>query len=210
MAQITTGLRAVLGNPLVYSAFQRLVGANRTWSRIARDHVKPRPGERLLDIGCGPGDVLDHLPSVDYTGIDLSADYIAQAQRRHGGKGQFYASDVANLRGLNLPPFDTALAIGLLHHLDDAPARQLFADVAPLLKPDGRMIIVEPCYDPSQSALARKMISRDRGQNARTIEGYLGLVNGSFAAASPVLVHDMLRIPWTLVVITLTGPQVRS
>ncbi len=207
MAQVTTGLRALLSHPLVYSAFQRLVGADGTWRRVAQDHVRPRPGERILDVGCGPGDMLEQLPGVDYTGIDLSADYIAEAQRRHGGRGRFIASDAAALRSLALPAFDTAIAIGLLHHLDDAPARGLFADVAPLLGPEGRMIVVEPCYDPSQSALARRLIARDRGQNARTVQGYLDLVNGAFAQAKPVLVHDMLRIPWTMVVITLTGPR---
>ncbi len=44
MAQITHGLRAILGHPFVYSTFQNLMGAKRGRTLLVRDFIRPQQG----------------------------------------------------------------------------------------------------------------------------------------------------------------------
>src|SRR5690349_4371496 len=93
-------LRNVLAKPWVYSSFARLIGATRGRQLYVQRHVRPRTGDRILDIGCGPADILEALPPVDYHGFDLSAAYIDSARQRFGGRGHFHVEAV-NLELLN-------------------------------------------------------------------------------------------------------------
>jgi SAM-dependent methyltransferase len=90
MAQVATGVRHLLSRPSVYDFFQNLVGVTASRDRWVRDFVKPFPGARILDIGCGTGEIRRHLPeAIDYLGFDLSEAYIASARKRHGSLGRF-------------------------------------------------------------------------------------------------------------------------
>jgi SAM-dependent methyltransferase len=198
MAQITDGLRAVLGHPAIYNTLQFLVGANRLHREIVQTYLRPRPGARILDIGCGPGPVLDYMPEVDYVGIDLSLDYINAARRRHGGRGRFLACSAEDLGRHMDGGFDLVLASGLLHHLDDDQSVGLFATARSLLAPDGRLVTVDSSREPGQSALARFIVDRDRGCNVRDSKGYAALAQASFSRVTTSLRDDVLRIPVTL------------
>ena len=79
MAQVTYGVRAILSYPLIYSAFQSLTGAHQGRKSFISDFVKPMAGMSILDIGCGPAEILDYLPAVDYWGFDISEEYINHA-----------------------------------------------------------------------------------------------------------------------------------
>ena len=120
MAQITTGLRSILAHPWVYKALQTAVGAGK-FRRYFIDHcVRPKAGERILDIGCGPGEIVPYLPAgVEYVGYDISPDYIAFAKQRFPGRGEFYAAPFQESELARHQPFDTAIVIAVLHHLDD-------------------------------------------------------------------------------------------
>src|SRR5687767_9754846 len=43
-----------------------------------------RPGERVLEVGCGAGHVLQHFTGTRRTGIDLSTTMLGRARRRLG------------------------------------------------------------------------------------------------------------------------------
>lgn len=120
MAQVTSGARAILSYPFVYSAFQSLMGAHKFRKNFVANYVKPLPGMKILDLGCGPADILGYLPDVDYWGYDISTAYIAQAKKRFGQRGQFNCKQLELHDLAALPKFDVVLALGLLHHLDDS------------------------------------------------------------------------------------------
>ncbi|HEV3003271.1 MAG TPA: methyltransferase domain-containing protein, partial [Pirellulales bacterium] len=90
-----TRLRELLRFPRVYRAFQRGV-RGRSLREYVERYVKPKPGERVLDIGCGPADVLEFLPRTNYVGIDREAKYIAAARARFGDRAVFKCQSVAD------------------------------------------------------------------------------------------------------------------
>lgn len=196
MAEITSGLRAVLNHPLVYRGMQWLVGAERLRRHIAR-LVEPRAGLKVLDIGCGPADLLAHLPDVDYVGFDSSAHYIQAAQARFGARGRFFQEELRADSNPELGSFDCIVAVGLLHHLDDSAARRLFQIARERLAPGGRLITVDCCWDEGQHPLARWLISRDRGQNVRSRQGYAELATDIFPRTQAECRHNLLHIPYT-------------
>ncbi|MEO5625280.1 MAG: class I SAM-dependent methyltransferase [Dokdonella sp.] len=198
MAQITTGFRAIFSAPRIYDLAQDLVGAERSRAILVHDYLRPQPQQRILDIGCGTARILPHLPvTIDYTGVDLSQPYIDAAQRAYASRGHFYCVDIGLADPSTFGNFDLALAIGLLHHLDDDEARNMLAVAHNALKPGGRLVTIDGCFDERQSALARFTIGKDRGRNVRTTDGYANLARSIFDDVSTHVRFDMIRIPYT-------------
>jgi 2-polyprenyl-3-methyl-5-hydroxy-6-metoxy-1,4-benzoquinol methylase len=139
--------------------------------RFTDDVICPGGGDRVFDIGCGPGALLRCLPgTTSYVGFDRNEAYIQRARRMHGTRGEFICDDVADFARHALAPADIAVAIGILHHLDDNLASSMLRATANALKPGGRLITVDPCFHPEQSAIQRLVVSNDRGMHVRTID----------------------------------------
>lgn len=210
MAQTTTGLRALLSVPVVYETFQRLVGAPRVRATLVDRYVGVRPGLRVLDIGCGPGTLLEHLPDVSYTGTDVSTSYIAAARRRYGGRATFHVGRVEDLDAHELGIFDVVIAKSLLHHIDEHDALHLFDVSSSMLAADGRLVTVDAAYTPDMSPAARFVVGHDRGQSILSPEGYEALARRRFADVRVEVRHDLLRIPYTHVFMSCAQPRRRS
>lgn len=206
MEERTTGLRRTLGSPAVYSWLQNLLGARSVREHLVREHLRPAPGERILDLGCGPGHVVELLFDVDYVGVDRNPSYI-EAARAHGHeRAEFHCAD---LRSFEPPPrsFDAVLALGVLHHLDEQGASRLFDVAAAALAEDGRLITLDPAVVAGQAAIARWLISRDRGRNVRDPEALKRLASERFASVKVDCRHDLARVPYTHTVLSCTKPR---
>ena len=206
MAERTTGLRAALSNPRIYMGFQRLLAARSSNERFLADHLKPRPGERILDIGCGPARILSYLPEVFYFGIDISPRYVAAARREHGDRGEFHCMDIRESQ----PPqreFDAVLIKGLIHHFDDADADLLLRIAAHSMRDLGRMVAIENAYVEGQSRIARWIINRDRGVYVRTPQAYAQLAKRYFAVVEYTIREDLMRIPYTHLILECREPR---
>jgi SAM-dependent methyltransferase len=189
-------IRGLLSIPAGYRLFRELVGGD--YAAYVSEFVKPRPGDKVLDIGCGPGDMLAFLPNVDYLGLDISSDYIDAARTRYGSTGRFLCADVsAAAIGDEVGTFDLVLATGVVHHLDDDQAAALFRLARAALRPGGRLITYDGCYTPEQSRLARWVLSKDRGQFVRERDEYVRLASAHFTKVDAHVRHDLLRIPYT-------------
>ena len=112
-----------------------MVGAPRALERFMLEFVQPQSGDRILDMGCGAGQLAAHLPDgVGYVGLDISAEYIASAKSQHP-EHVFHCATIGtdDLSELNLGSFDhvspplafcTTLTMALRSNY--SPSRSLF------------------------------------------------------------------------------------
>jgi len=190
-------LRNVLTFAHVYRLFARLTGAERGRRLFIDRHIRARAGDCVLDIGCGPAEILDALPAVEYHGFDLSADYIESARNRFGDRGHFHVEAVNAELVEKYANFDIVLAIGVVHHLTDAEAFDLFRVAQAALKPGGRLVTLDGCSLKGQSFVARQLLKWDRGEYVRNEASYVTLAKRVFSHVTPTVTTDLLRIPYT-------------
>ena len=190
-------LRAILSLPAGYRLFQRLVGGHRFRVEYIAEYVRPRASDRVLDCGCGPGDFVTYLPGVDYVGIDMDESYIASARANYGDRGSFRLGPVSAETMSDEAHYDLILANGLLHHLNDAHVSEFLRLAARNLKPSGRLVTIDGCYTEDQSRIARRLLDMDRGSHVRSLDASLQLVKPVFPAVKTHLRTDLLRIPYT-------------
>ncbi len=105
------------------------------------DALRLKPGEEVLDAGCGTGETTEYLAAVTgarFTGIDTAERAIANAQERTRGNALvvFRRGDM-NALDPELGTFDAVVAIESLYFAKDLAAT--FTQMKSLLRPGGRM-----------------------------------------------------------------------
>jgi len=113
--------------------------------RHVRDALAAAPGERLLDIGCGPGFyVSELLDEVGDTGsivaVDPSGDMLALARQRCRGHDNVTVREgTANGLPVDDSDFDAALSVQVMEYVADVPAA--LQQIYRALRPGGRVLI---------------------------------------------------------------------
>ncbi|MEX1027494.1 MAG: class I SAM-dependent methyltransferase [Candidatus Paceibacterota bacterium] len=114
------------------------------WLRRKRfAKVKPFIEGDVLDMGCGPAEILAETDVVvrSYFGIDHSANVVV-ANRQRFPEHQFRVADVDDDCFDIDGKFDRILMIALVEHVYNL--KHLFKQACGLLKPDGKVIITTP------------------------------------------------------------------
>jgi SAM-dependent methyltransferase len=191
----------LLALPLAYKFFQFVVFKKAAQIRFVQKYVEPFPGCRILDVGCGPANIVAYLPASigEYVGFDMSSSYIESARQRWSNrvKCKFACRTVEDWTIDEPAYFDIVIAMGIVHHLDDDQANELFAKASRALKLHGTMITWDNVYVDGQHPVAKWLISKDRGRFVRQPEAYKTLGARHFAETQGDVIHDALRIPYT-------------
>jgi SAM-dependent methyltransferase len=200
-------LHRFLRSPLLYVGLQRILGADRLRRICLDEFLRLREGERVLDIGCGPGYILNYMPRVDYVGFDTEPRYIEYAKEHFPDRGQFFCEHFAQEHVAKLEPFDAIMLFGVIHHLDDVVAENLLGLLAKCLVPNGRIVTLDPCLAPGQSRIARFVAEADRGRFVREEPAYRRLGAEEFVEVEANLVSNVCRIPSTELIMRLGNPR---
>ena len=79
--------------------------------------------------------------------------------------------------------------------LPDEESRHLLRVSARALAPGGRVISVDPCFEPNQGRISRWMSENDRGEHVRTPEAFVALAREAFEEVDGEVIDDATRIP---------------
>ena len=125
------------------------LGAHRIWKSAMIDWLAPRPGQKILDLAGGTGDIavriLRRSARTDLTVVDLTEEMIRAGQRRAknvslGESIQWVAADALKMPFVDRSFDRCTIAFGIRNFADiDAALRE----IRRILKPGGRLMILE-------------------------------------------------------------------
>ncbi len=117
---------------------------NRPWPEMTELLELVKPGDRVLDVGCGNGRALAALggKAVDYVGVDASGKLIDIARHAHAGPlAEFHVTDAAKLP-FDDADFDVVMLFAVMHHVPGRELRsQAMCEAYRVLRPGGILLM---------------------------------------------------------------------
>jgi arsenite methyltransferase len=167
MTQITFDAEAARSLLVTYQTPDLIAQRARVLELLA-----PRPGERVLDVGVGPGLLAHELgrlvgPEGRAVGLDVSPDMLALARERLADLPQVECLE-GDATELKLPDggFDAAVSTQVYEYVADMP--RALAELHRVLRPGGRVLILDTDW--------RSLVwhSSDEARMARVLEVWDG------------------------------------
>ena len=129
-------------------AIQRRRAELGAYNRWIVDEIRPYIGHRVVDVGCGTGNILEFLLDRDrVVGIDIGDEFIELARSRFGDlpNVDLHVADIADVSTLGTlsgERFDSVVCVNVLEHIE----RDLTAlhNMGGLLEPGGRVVLFVP------------------------------------------------------------------
>jgi SAM-dependent methyltransferase len=194
-------MKAILSSPALYQAYQNAGGFFGARIKAISEYLTIRPGMRIIDIGCGPGYILRHLPQgIDYIGFDIDEAYVDHARRSFGDRGKFCCRYFDAAAANEFAGTDIVMMNGVLHHIADEELKGTLANIRDVLKSGGVLFTLDGCYREGQSRLAKWLLDNDRGKFVRDQNGYDLVLRSVFENVDMVIRDDYARVPYTFVI----------
>lgn len=132
--------------------------------------------ERVLDVGCGTGELerllRERYPRVTLVGIDVTPQMLAVAREKfRNARGVTFLLAQAEALPFAMEGFDAVVSCNMLHHVRSADT--LLRECARVLRPGGRLVLVDWCRDAWQCRLAHywlRLVKRSYVKMYRTAE----------------------------------------
>jgi SAM-dependent methyltransferase len=170
---------------------------NDAFTAFLEETLRPRPGKRILDVGCGTGTAEVSLARLRVSqmhlfGVDLAVDRVLDAYvatRGINARVGLAAADACRLP-FAANSFDSTYCVAVLQHIRDLSGA--LNEIARVTRPGGRVLIVEPdnaaryWFSSVQSGMEAFEVSR------RFFGGLLSVRGESPAAAVGPLVPGLL------------------
>ena len=113
-------------------------------------HLNLSTGERVLDIGCGPGFLCESMAEIvgrqgAVVGIDISADLISRCNGRKASQWLSYAVSDATKINQEDASFDVTVCVQVAEYVPDVD--RVLSEAFRVLKPGGRTVFVATDWD---------------------------------------------------------------
>ena len=125
-----------------------------------------RPGDRVLDVGCGPGYFTRIMadaagPGGAATGVDASDEGIAEARRVTRQPNCTFMNGIAEALEAEDGAYDVVVTSLMLHHLPEDLRPRAVAEMFRVLRPGGRVLVAD--FRPPASRLGRHVVGAITG-----------------------------------------------
>ena len=164
-----------------------------------------QPGDRVLDLACGPANQLAQIahlnPDVHFVGLDASPTMLSYARdrlvRAHVNNVELVQGDMTHLVDQDDASMDCVICTMSLHHLPDRTALDTtLREVRRVLKPQGRFYLVD--FGRLKLQRTQRFFADDLRQSPQFTEDYFNSLRAAFSvqelsAAATALGPDVQR-----------------
>ena len=196
MSQRINQIYNFINSPLVYRIIQYIMSGTSFRNSIIKKNIK-KNNLKILDIGCGPAQILEQIPRCDYYGYDIDQRSIQYAKKKYRKKNyHFYCKKFNKAEIKKLPKFDFVIFFGILHHLSNKEADKMLTLCKRIMKKNSKLLTEDPILVEKQNIIAKFLIEKDRGINVRQKKEYINLLKKHFKKIKNKVTHQFF-IPYT-------------
>lgn len=174
--------------------------ASDRFTAIMIEKLAAGPGDRVLDVGCGPGKPavqLARASGAEVVGISISTGDVALATARAEAEGIQDRVRFEHANALDLPfpdnSFDHVLAFESIVHIPDRA--RVLTEIARVLRPGGRVVLTDftrlgpAVQDPEDHAALVEALASWRAAPVVSVEDYPG-----FARAAGLMIDEIVDV----------------
>ena len=186
----------LINNPIVYKFVQKIMSGTSFRKKIIQTNIKKR-NLNILDIGCGPAEIIDYIPSCKYYGFDIDKRSINYAKKKYNNKNyHFFCKKFRSREIRKLPQFDFVILFGIMHHLKNSQVNDILKLCKKKMKKNSKLLTEDPIFIKNQNLIAKFLIKNDRGTNVRKQTEYVALLKSHFTKISFKISHQIFS-PYT-------------
>lgn len=137
--------------------------------------AKIQPGASVLDVGCGTGTLAITAKrispaTVKVYGTDAAPEMIEKAREKAANAGLQVDFQPGLVEAIHFPDasLDVVLSSFMLHHLPGELKQRAFAEIYRVLKPGGRLLVVD--FEPPKGGVSRHVLTFMLGQGMMMID----------------------------------------
>jgi cyclopropane fatty-acyl-phospholipid synthase-like methyltransferase len=195
----TSGI--VLHSPIFYdlTVWLAFLGKEHAFRDKVLDLARLANGESVLDVGCGTGTLAIAAKrrvgaSGTVYGVDASPEMLSRAEKkaRKAGVEVLFKNSLAEALPFPDGKFDVVLSSVMFHHLPQKPRRQCASEIRRVMKPGGRVLVVDFEGFSDQRRTFLSHFHRPHGHvSARDINTLLSEAGLKTIDSGPVRIRDL-------------------